>query len=84
VGAFQQPLRSSNTLTGLRAVAIDPQAKYIPTPQSEDPEKKRVPFDMTGIALSVSRVHGVTKFQERIYSIQHSANQSQIEDSIDE
>jgi hypothetical protein len=81
VGAFQQPLKSSRTLTGLRAIAIDPQAKNIAPPQSEDPEKKNEPFDMAGIALSVSGVHGVNKFQERIHSIQHFVNQSQIDDS---
>jgi hypothetical protein len=81
VGAFQQPLKSSRILTGLRAIAIDPQAKNIPTPQSEDPGKKNEPFDMAGIALSVSGVHGVNRFQERIHSIERFVNQSRIDDS---
>lgn len=54
VGAFQQIKPASfKQPTNLRAIAIDP-SNIIPAPTPEPEEKSNEPFDMTGIAMSVS------------------------------
>jgi hypothetical protein len=54
VGAFQ-PIKSASLrlTTRIRAIAIDP-PQNIPAPTPEPPKKSNEPFDMSGIALSVS------------------------------
>jgi len=53
VSAFQQQASSIRQITSLNTIALNPlgNEKFEPD-QSEKPEKKKNPFDMTGIALS--------------------------------